>query len=623
MSLFFNAQPDATDRSGQRPGALMAALELAPNLVELFEASARRQGERPFLWARRDGSYRAWSWTRARDEARALAATLRTFGLERGERVLIVSENRPEWAISDLAVLMAGAVTVPAYTTNTIADHAYLLSHAEIAAVVVANARLGERLFPAIREVGGVRIVVCLERIEGAAEVASRVITYDEALARAADRPEAPVVPALDDVACFIYTSGTGGRPKGVMLTHRNLLANVMGARAVLEKIGLGEDVFLSFLPLSHAYEHTAGQFLPIAVGAEIYYAEGVETLTTNLLEARPTIMACVPRLYELMRQRILNGVAREPGIRAKLFHKAVELGSRAYERPDSLNLGERALNKALDQLVRTKIRARFGGRIKALVSGGAPLNYDVGLFFTALGLPVFQGYGQTECSPVMSCNLPERVKLHTVGPPIPGLEIRIAADGEILARGESVMKGYWRDAVATRDTLRDGWLHTGDVGLIDGDGYIQITDRKRDLIVNSGGDNIAPQRVEGVLALEPEIGQVVVFGDRRPHLVALIVPDADFCRTYARTHRLKPELASLAMEPGLRAAVAAAVARANRGLSVLERVRRFHILSAPFTIEDGTMTPTLKLKRQHIYRLHGDLLAGLYEPGLKQREAG
>ena len=261
--------------------------------------------------------------------------------------------------------------------------------------------------------------------------------------------------------------------------------------------------MFLSFLPLSHAYEHTAGQFLPIAVGAQIYYADGLETLSTNLVEARPTIMACVPRLYEIMRQRILNAVARQRGLKPKLFAKTVELGSRAYRQPDALGLPERLLDRLLDRLVRQQVRARFGGRVKALVSGGAPLNYEVGLFFTALGLPVFQGYGQTECSPVVSVNTPRRVKLHSVGPPIPGIEVKIAADGEILVRGASVMQGYWRDAAATAETLKDGWLHTGDIGLVDDDGFLQITDRKKDIIVNSGGDNLAPQRVEGVLLLQ------------------------------------------------------------------------------------------------------------------------
>jgi long-chain acyl-CoA synthetase len=333
----------------------------------------------------------------------------------------------------------------------------------------------------------------------------------------------------------------------------------------------------------------------------------------TNLVEARPTVMTCVPRLYEIMRQRILNAVARQRGLKPRLFAKTVEIGSRAYQQPDALGLTERLLDRLLDRLVRQQVRARFGGRVKALVSGGAPLNFEVGLFFTALGLPVFQGYGQTECAPVVSVNTPRRIKLHTVGPPIPGIEVKIAADGEILVRGASVMQGYWRDEAATAQTLKNGWLHTGDVGLIDADGFVQITDRKKDIIVNSGGDNLSPQRVEGVLLLEAEIGQAIVYGDRRPHLVALIVPDADFAKSYARAHRLPFDLATLAEDEGFERALGEAVKRANQTLSVLERVRHFKLMPEPFSIENGLMTPTLKLKRQVIYRAHRELFESLY----------
>jgi long-chain acyl-CoA synthetase len=485
---------------------------------------------------------------------------------------------------------------------------------------VVSNDRLAKQLLPAVAEVPAARLVISIEPLTAAGALNLPLLAWREVLAEGEQLPDPGPDPAqclsAKDIACFIYTSGTGGKPKGVMLSHGNVLANVAGSAAALAMLGLDEhEVFLSFLPLSHAYEHTAGQFLPLAVGAQIYYADGLETLTTNLLEARPTIMTCVPRLYEVMRQRILNGVARQTGLRPRLFQKAVELGCKAYQSPGALGLGERLLDRALDRLVRDQVRARFGGRIKALVSGGAPLNYEVGLFFTALGLPVFQGYGQTECAPVVSVNTPRKVKLHTVGPPIPGIEVEIADDGEILIRGDSVMQGYWRDPEATAQALEDGWLRTGDVGLIDADGFLQITDRKKDIIVNSGGDNLSPQRVEGVLLLEPEIGQAIVYGDRRPHLVALLVPDADFARSYARARGVAHDLATLAEDEGFQCALGEAVKRANQSLSVLERVRHFRLMPEPFTIENGMMTPTLKLKRPVIYRTHRDLFEGLYEP--------
>jgi long-chain acyl-CoA synthetase len=592
--------------------------DLGPNLLALFERAARQGGSEPFLWAKRDGVYRPWSWREVEQQVHALRRGLLAQGLTKGDRVLLVAENRPEWAIADLAIMAAGGITVPAYTTNTTADHRYLLEHSGARVAVVSTGALARRLVPAIAEVGTIELVIGIEPLPDADQLRATVLTWAEALAlgeRQADpAPDPASTLSRDDIACFIYTSGTGGNPKGVMLSQGNLLANIAGACTVFAKLGLAREIFLSFLPLSHAYEHTVGQFLPMAVRGEIYYAEGTESLTSNLLEVRPTVMACVPRLYEVMRQRILNALSRRGGLGAKLFAKAVELGSRKVEQPGSLSLVERLFDRVLDRVVREQVKNRFGGRIKALVSGGAPLNYDVGLFFAALGLPVFQGYGLTECSPIISVNLPDHVRLRTVGPPIPGLDVKIADDGEILVRGASVMQGYWRDEAATANALQDGWLHTGDVGLVDDAGYIQITDRKRDLIVLSGGDNCAPQRVEGILSLEPEVAQVMVYGDRRPHLVALIVPDAEFARSYARRHGLSPEFASLVDDTGFQRAIGEAVKRANQSLSVIERVRHFRLMAEPFTIENGLMTPTLKLKRQQICRLHRDLIDELYD---------
>ncbi|MDH3658867.1 MAG: AMP-binding protein, partial [Alphaproteobacteria bacterium] len=389
----------------------MATPDFGRNLVDLFEKTATRNREKPFLWGKVDGSYRPWSWAMVQDRVHRLARALRAKGLEPGDRVLLVSENRPEWPIVDLAVLRAGGVTVPAYTTNTRDDHLHLLTDSGAAFVVVSGDKLAKSLLPAIKKADDVKLLLAIDPLSSSGDLDIETIAWDEALALGDDSPEFVEDPAAtiasDDLACLIYTSGTGGKPKGVMLSHGNIRANVESAYHVIKEVGLGNDVFLSFLPLSHAYEHTAGLFLPIALGAEIYYAEGIDTLTTNLTEARPTIMTCVPRLYEVMRQRILNGISRQTGLKPKLFAKAVDIGSRAYEDPRSLFITDKLLNPLLDRLVRGKVRDRFGGRMKAMISGGAPLNYDVGLFFTALGLPLFQGYGQTECSPVASVNRP------------------------------------------------------------------------------------------------------------------------------------------------------------------------------------------------------------------------
>lgn len=596
----------------------MATPDFGRNLVDMFEKSAAAGGEKPFLWGKVDGSYQPWSWARVRNRVHRLARAFRAKGLKPGDRVLLVCENRPEWPIIDLAVLRAGGVTVPAYTTNTEDDHLHLLTNSDAAFAVVSNDKLAKPLLPAIAKAESVKLLLTLEGLTEADASGIETLSWDDALTLGDDTPDVADDPAAtigaDDLACLIYTSGTGGKPKGVMLSHGNVRANVKSAYAVLEELGLGDDVFLSFLPLSHAYEHTAGLFLPISIGAQIYYAEGIETLSTNLTEAKPTIMACVPRLYEVMRQRILNGIARQSGLKPKLFAKAVEIGSRAYEDPSSLSILDRLLNPVLDRLVRSKVKERFGGRMKALVSGGAPLNYEVGLFFTALGLPLFQGYGQTECSPVISVNRPGKVKLKSVGPALPGIEVRFDQDGEILVRGDAVMQGYWRNEEATNTTLIDGWLYTGDVGVMDGDGFIEITDRKRDLIVNSGGDNIAPQRVEGIIALEPEIAQVLVYGDKRPNLVALIVPDQEFATSYARAEGKKSSLAELTDDKDFQAVISSAMKRVNQRLSPIERVRRFKILPEAFTIESGMMTPTMKLKRQAIYKAYDETIAELYK---------
>lgn len=593
----------------------MALPALGRNLVDMFLRSARRQPEAPCLWAKRGGRWQSWSWARVDAESEALARWLAAHGIGPGDRVVLVAENRPEWAIADLAIMRAGGVTVPAYTTNTPADNAYILNHSEARAVICSTAGLARRLLPAVAEAPAVEALLFVDPVDTAPPRGLGATRWEAALAEAAALPAVNREAALggDDVACFIYTSGTGGRPKGVMLTHGNIMSNVGGAIRLLERIGLENEVFLSFLPLSHSYEHTAGLFFPLAIGAQIYYAEGVENLSANLVEARPTIVTCVPRLFEVLRDRIRRQVDRQGGLRARLFRDAVRLGGRRYEKgrlPPHLAVYDRLL----DRLVRRQVARRFGGRVKALVSGGAPLNYEVGLFFVGLGLPLLQGYGQTEASPVVTCNPPGACHIDTVGPPLEGVEVRIAEDGEILVRGPNVMKGYWKDEVATEHAVRDGWLHTGDVGEFDPMGYLRITDRKKDIIVNSGGDNISPQRVEGMLLCEPEIAQAVVYGDRRPYLVALLVPDPTFLEEFAKAHGKSPDLAALAEDPELRARLGRAVERANAHLSPIERVRRFAILPAPLTIEDGMVTPTLKVRRHPVLRRYRDLLESLYE---------
>jgi long-chain acyl-CoA synthetase len=495
---------------------------------------------------------------------------------------------------------------VPTYTTNTAEEHRHVFANAGVSGVIVSTRTLATTALAAGQRVDGCRFVIAIEKPDIGQHCGLDVLGWDEALAQGAARDDdlEAIVASLrrDDIACIIYTSGTGGMPKGVALHHGAMLRNCDGAHHLLQEIDLRDDaeIYLSFLPMSHSYEHTAGGVLMPSIGAQIYFAEGIDKLGSNLQEVQPTIMTAVPRLYETMHARISTQMTRDGGLKAKLFARAVEIGSKRHRDPSSLTFVERLIDPVLDRLVRAKVRQRFGGRLKALISGGAPLNHEIGLYFTALGLLLCQGYGQSEAGPVISCNPPRRVKLDTVGPPLRDVELRIADDGEILVRGELVMKGYWKDPEATAAAIRDGWLHTGDIGELDSDGYLRITDRKKDFIKNSGGDMIAPARIEGLLALQPEIAQAMVHGDRRPYLVALIVPREEI-------------IARADGDAALRAAVEAAVDRVNRTLPPIERIRKYAVLREGFAIANGLMTPTMKIKRHAIRATHGEKIESLY----------
>ncbi|MCR0980772.1 AMP-dependent synthetase/ligase [Roseomonas populi] len=550
---------------------------------------AARNPDAPMIRHWQGGAWRRTLW---RDFALAVAnvaAGLRAQGVSPGDRVALVMESRPEFLIADTALMAIGAVTVPTYVTNTVADHAHVLRDSGARAAIAGSARLAGRLREAAGD-DGLDLLVCLEEAPGAlpwSELAAAPGDLAMLLAEVQHIPEGRL-------ACLIYTSGTGGKPRGVMLPHRAMLANREGVAPFIRQLNIywKGECYLSFLPLSHAYEHTVGGFLLPSCGLEIVFSRGADRLANEFREIEPALVTAVPRLFEVLRTRILAGLEKEKPWKRKLFDRTLALGLRRLDGPP-LGLLERLEDAVLDRLVRKPVRARFGTKLCALVSGGARLDPDLSGFFLALGVTVLQGYGQTEAGPVVAVNLPWDNQRRTVGKHVAGVEARIAEDGELLIRGNLVMDGYWNAPEATSAALsvppgeNRPWLHTGDVGAIDAEGRITITDRKKDFIKTLGGDMVSPARIETLLMAEPEIAQAVVAGEGRPGIVALVVPAEG-------------------------ASAEKAVQRINGKLSSLERIRKWTAVDA-FTLENGLLTPTMKVKRRAVLERHAGTVDGLY----------
>jgi long-chain acyl-CoA synthetase len=552
-----------------------------PNLATMMFDLARKWPRKPLLRAYRDNAWHTTTWAEFARMTASCARHLRAQGIAPGDRVLICAENRPDYPIAEVALMAIRAVPVPTYTTNTIDDHAHILRDCGARAAIVSSGALSDRVRAAGEKSGGLDLLLEMGTEAWNTMLADAMPPDDVLL-------EASMIPATS-MACVIYTSGTGGAPRGVMLPHRCILSNCRGAFELVRPLRLRDEIYLSYLPLSHSYEHTVGNFFFASLGSEIVYSRGVEHLAADMLAIRPTILTAVPRVLEVIRGRVLTQVARQPPWKQRLFRWAMDIG---YKRQDGtpLSLTERLLDPILDRIVRAKVRDRFGGRLKAAVSGGARLEPDVGRFFVSLGILLLQGYGQTEAGPVISATLPLSIRIDTVGPPLEGVELRLAEDSEILVRGDLVMDGYWGRPQDTAMAIQDGWLHTGDIGVIDAHGNLRITDRKKDMIVLSGGENVSPAKIEGMLMAEPEIAQAVVAGDGRAGLTALLVP--------ANGHD--------------DVSIAFAITRTNHRLSITERIRR-HAVVEPFTVENGLLTPTQKIRRMLVIRANTDVLARLH----------
>jgi len=594
----------------------MREFEHFPNLVTMFFTRAKEQGDAPFLWAKKAGSWRSISWAETAQKVASFAQSLKDIGLEPGDRVMLVSENRPEWFIADLGIMAAGCVTVPTYTTNTERDHQHIIEDAGASAIVVSTNKLAQSVMPAALRATRAHHLIGIEELRVGQSTGVAIHSWDAMVGKAADVDACAAAATFkrEDLACLIYTSGTGGAPRGVQQHHGAILCNVEGCVEVItEDFGWDEEVFLSFLPLSHAYEHSGGQHFPVGLGAQIYYAEGIEKLASNIEEVRPTLMVVVPRLFEVLRARILKQMEKQGKVVQLLLNRALSIG--AKDLAGGMPIWDRPMNALLNRTLRPKIQQRFGGRLKAMVSGGAPLNPEIGVFFHAVGLTMLQGYGQTEAAPVISCNRPKvGLKMDTVGPPLKNVEVKIADDGEILVRGELVMHGYWRNDAETARAIQNGWLHTGDIGEIDEKGRIKITDRKKDIIVNDKGENVSPQKVEGMLTLQPEIFQAMVSGDKRPHLVGLIIPDPEWAIEWAQTNGEPYDLTALCDLPAFRAAIMAAVDRVNTQVATTEKVRKIILTPDAFTTDNEMLTPSLKIRRHVIRQVYGERIDGLYK---------
>ncbi|MDP2359401.1 MAG: long-chain fatty acid--CoA ligase [bacterium] len=590
-------------------------------LPAMFLATAARFPERTAYGLRTDRGFDTRSWSRTLELVETLCAGWLELGLGEGDRLAILSSNRHEWMLADMAALFTGIVVVPVYPSLPSAHVLKVLADCGARAVLVEDDRQLNKVLRHRDQLPALERIILLD---GEGPGAEGITPFDEVMEEGARRLAAdPGEPRrladlrrADEVFTIIYTSGTTGEQKGVMLTHGNLISNIQGA---LENYPITEeDVFLSFLPLSHIFERMAGYYFPISVGAAVYYARDITSVGEDLPVARPTILIAVPRLFEKIHARILENAMKGPKVKQAIFNWALGMGRTAAQNAIEGRAPGYHIRPALwlaDRLVFGKIRERTGGRLRFAVSGGAPLRRDLGEFFLSVGLQIYEGYGLTESSPVLAANHPGHVRFGTVGKVYPGVELRLAPDGEILARGPGIMAGYYKRPQDTAQSIRDGWLHTGDIGRLDADGFLTITDRKKNLIVTSGGKNIAPQPIENLLLTSPLIEQVMLVGDHRNFVSALIVPNFGLLREVLGLQEGSPPPSTqqIADHPEVYERIDKEILRLSKELAPYERVRKFSVLGSEFSIESGELTPSLKIKRSFVLEKYGNVIEGMY----------
>ncbi len=560
-------------------------IENINSLVELYfkkyDEIKNKKGP-PFLFglSSKDKNY-SLNWNEVTLKIKSLTTFLQNY-ISPGDRCVLLSENRPQWLIADIAIMNSGGVTVPLFTTYSDSDYEYIINDCGPKVCIVSNKLQYEKIKKFLNDkIKIISIDEFTNQIENFSEIFKKINltnkSYNDTIKR-------------NDLACIIYTSGTTGKPKGVMLSHGGILSNCEGALEILASIvKKKKPVFLTWLPLSHSYEHTV-QFVQISLGAKVYYAESLDKLIPNMSVAKPTIMTAVPRFYQNLYNKISLNFSKLEGLKKKLITNTLKLGTKKLKK-ENLNFGENLSNFLCEILVRKKIKKQFGGELQAFVSGGGALDQKIGEFLNSIGLPTLQGYGLTEASPVVSCNVPGNIQIETVGPPFKTNEVKISKDGEILVKGENVMLGYWNKKNETNEVIKEGWLHTGDIGEFTKQGNLKITDRKKEIIVNLGGDNISPSKIENLLCLNEKVKQSLVYGDKKTYLVALIVSDSEENRSEINLY----------------------IENLNKNLQTIEKVKKIKLIKEEFTIENGMLTPTLKLKRKKILEKYKEDLEKLY----------
>lgn len=562
------------------------------NLPQLFFSKAQENFKNQHLLKINNttNEIESWTWSDTLRSVNKIYQFINSKKLHKEERVLLVSENRPEWMTADIAIMSNQLIAVPNYITYTSRDFEHILNDSKPKGLIVSNKNLLDTVLIASKKINfELQFIICFDRFDNTN--IPNLNFYDDLIEDSSIEPDKYLFIQRKDPACIIYTSGTQGLPKGVVLSHGGILSNCEGAYELLQTLKGPDLTFLTWLPLSHSYEHVV-QFVTLMMEAKVFYNKSIETLLPTIKVAKPHIMTAVPRFYNNLFAKMQINLKNQPQFKQNLFNQAILLGTKKLHQ-QKLSITEKIFDFLLDKLVRKKVLNNFGGRLKAFVSGGGPLDSRVGEALNALGLKTLQGYGLTETSPVVSCNPLHKVKVETVGPIFPGVEVKLAEDGEILVKGENLMLGYWNNPEATKKTIIDGWLHTGDIGEFDEEGYLKITDRKKDIIVSLGGDNIAPSKLENLLTLSSDIEQACVFGEQKNYIAALIILSVDSKAT--------KEQIDLYIE------------KMNVDLSQPEKIKRYHIIDEPFTIENNLMTPTMKVRRHEVEKKYSEVINGMF----------